>query len=67
MNVKKAYQLDVSKIKTLNDVKVILDKLSLTTYQESPDWAVLSKYFTTEIEIPEMPLAPAAPQEAAGG
>jgi hypothetical protein len=51
MNVQKAYQLDPSTIETLEDVKVILDKLNLTTYPEGDDWEVLKKYFTIEAEV----------------
>lgn len=52
MNVRKGYQLNVDTIETLDDVKVIFDKLNLTTYPEGDDWDVLQKYFTTEIYIP---------------
>lgn len=52
MNVKKGYRLNVDTIESLDDVKVIFDKLNLTTYPEGEDWEVLQKYFTTEIDIP---------------
>ena len=54
MNVRKAYQLNVDTIETLDDVKVILNGLNLTTYPEGDDWSTLEKYFTTEIEIPQL-------------
>lgn len=54
MNVRKAYQLNVDTIDTLDDVKVILNGLNLTTYPEGDDWSTLEKYFTTEIEIPQL-------------
>lgn len=50
MNVRTSYQLNVDTIESLDDVKVILDKLNLTTYAEGDDWVVLQKYFTTEIQ-----------------
>lgn len=66
MNTRTGYQLNVETIESLDDVKVILDKLNLTTYAEGEDWEVLQKYFTTEIQIPvlsppggEMQLTPA--------
>jgi hypothetical protein len=52
MNTRKGYQLNVDTLETLDDVKVILDGLNLTTYPEGDDWEKLKKYFTTEIEIP---------------
>lgn len=52
MNVRKGYQLNVETIQTLDDVKVILDGLNLTTYPEGEEWPKLQKYFTTEIDIP---------------
>jgi hypothetical protein len=56
MNVRKGYQLDVSTLETLEDVKVILNGLNLTTYPDGDDWEELKKYFTTEIDIPvELP------------
>lgn len=54
MNVRKGYQLNVDTIETLDDVKVILNGLNLTTYPEGEEWPVLKKYFTTEIEIPQL-------------
>ncbi len=51
MNVQKAYQLDPGTIESLEDVKVILDKLNLTTYPEGGDWEVLQQYFTIETEV----------------
>lgn len=54
MNVKKGYQLNVDTIESLDDVKVILNGLNLTTYPEGEEWPVLKKYFTTEIEIPQL-------------
>jgi len=50
MNIRTSYQLNVDTIESLDDVKVILDKLNLTTYAEGEDWVVLQKYFTTEIQ-----------------
>lgn len=50
MNIRTSYQLNVDTIESLDDVKVILDKLNLTTYAEGDDWVVLQKYFTTEIQ-----------------
>ena len=50
MNISTSYQLNVDTIESLDDVKVILDKLNLTTYAEGEDWVVLQKYFTTEIQ-----------------
>ena len=50
MNISTSYQLNVDTIESLDDVKVILDKLNLTTYAEGDDWVVLQKYFTTEIQ-----------------
>jgi len=52
MNVRKGYQLNVDTIESLEDVKVLLHHLNLTTYPEGDDWPVLKKYFTTEIDIP---------------
>jgi hypothetical protein len=52
MNTRKGYQLNVDTLETLDDVKVILDGLNLTTYPEGDDWEKLKTYFTTEIEIP---------------
>jgi hypothetical protein len=52
MNVRKGYQLNIDTIQTLDDVKVILDGLNLTTYPEGEEWPTLQKYFTTEIDIP---------------
>ena len=37
MNVRTGYQLNVDTIETLDDVKIILDKLNLTTYSEGGD------------------------------
>lgn len=54
MNVRKGYQLNVDTIETLDDVKVILNGLNLTTYPEGEEWPILKKYFTTEIEIPQL-------------
>lgn len=54
MNVRKGYQLNVDTIETLDDVKVILNGLNLTTYPEGEEWPVLKKFFTTEIEIPQL-------------
>jgi hypothetical protein len=51
MNVQKAYQLDPGTIESLEDVKVILDKLNLTTYPEGDDWDLLQQYFTIETEV----------------
>jgi len=56
MNVRTSYQLNVDTIESLDDVKVILDKLNLTTYAEGEDWGVLHKYFTTEIQTPGLSL-----------
>ena len=56
MNIRTSYQLNVDTIESLDDVKVILDKLNLTTYAEGDDWAVLQKYFTTEIQTPGLTL-----------
>jgi hypothetical protein len=50
MNISTSYQLNVDTIESLDDVKVILDKLNLTTYAEGDDWVVLQKYFTTEVQ-----------------
>ena len=52
MNVRKGYRLNIDTIESLDDVKVILDKLNLTTYPEGEDWVVLQKYFTTEFDVP---------------
>ncbi len=52
MNVRKGYQLNVDTIQSLDDVKVILDGLNLTTYPEGEEWPTLQKYFTKEIDIP---------------
>jgi len=49
---KKAFRLDVSTIETLDDVKMILEHLSLTTEEGLPGWDDLKKYFTKEIQIP---------------
>lgn len=57
MNVRTGYQLNVDTIETLDDVKVILDGLNLTTYPEGDEWPTLQKYFTTEIEIPQILLS----------
>lgn len=54
MNVRKGYQLNTDTIQTLDDVKVILNGLNLTTYPEGEEWPTLKKYFTTEIEIPQL-------------
>ncbi len=54
MNVRKGYQLNVDTIETLDDVKVILNGLNLTTYPEGEEWPILKKYFTTEIDIPQL-------------
>lgn len=54
MNVSKAYQLNVDTIESLDDVKVILNGLNLTTYAEGEEWKTLKKYFTTEITIPQL-------------
>lgn len=54
MNVRKGYQLNVDTIQTLDDVKVILNGLNLTTYPEGEEWPTLQKYFTTEIETPQL-------------
>jgi hypothetical protein len=56
MNVRTGYQLNVDTIETLDDVKIILDKLNLTTYPEGGDWEILQKYFTTEIQTPALTL-----------
>jgi len=56
MNVRTGYQLNVDTIETLDDVKIILDKLNLTTYSEGGDWEILQKYFTTEIQTPALTL-----------
>ena len=56
MNIRTSYQLNVDTIESLDDVKVILDKLNLTTYAEGDDWVVLQKYFTTEIQTPGLTL-----------
>jgi hypothetical protein len=45
----KAYKLNVNTIKSLSDVKVILDGLNLITYSNLKDFEVLKKYFTEEI------------------
>jgi hypothetical protein len=55
MNVRTGYQLNVDTIESLDDVKIILDKLNLTTYPEGGDWEVLQKYFTTEVQTPTVP------------
>lgn len=52
MNVRKGYRLNVDTLETLDDVKVILHGLNLTTYPEGEEWPTLQKYFTTEIDIP---------------
>jgi len=54
MNVQEAWQLDVATIETLDDVKIILDGLNLTTYSDTPGWDVIKKYFTKRIEIPQV-------------
>lgn len=54
MNVRKGYQLDIDTIQTLDDVKVILKGLNLTTYPEGEDWPTLQKYFTVEIDVPAL-------------
>jgi hypothetical protein len=56
MNIRTSYQLNVDTIESLDDVKVILDKLNLTTYAEGEDWELLQKYFTTEIQTPGLSL-----------
>lgn len=56
MNVRTGYQLNVDTIESLDDVKIILDKLNLTTYAEGEDWGLLQKYFTTEIQTPDLTL-----------
>jgi hypothetical protein len=55
MTTRTGYQLNVDTLETFEDVKVILDGLNLTTYPDGDDWEVLQKYFTTEIEIPQLP------------
>lgn len=60
-NKKVAYELDPNTIETLEDVKVILDKLNLTTYPEGDDWKVLKKYFTREVEVQKALVPQAAP------
>lgn len=54
MNVQEAWQLDVSTLETLDDVKVILDGLNLTTYADAPGWENIKKYFKQRIEIPQV-------------
>ena len=49
MEQPKAYRLNVDTIKTLKDVKVILDGLNLITYSNMKDFESLQKYFTDEI------------------
>jgi hypothetical protein len=49
MEQPKAYGLNVNTIKTLSDVKVILDGLNLITYSNMKDFDKLKKYFTEEI------------------
>lgn len=56
MNVRTGYQLNVDTIESLDDVKIILDKLSLITYPEGEDWEILQKYFTIEIQTPDLTL-----------
>lgn len=55
MATRTGYQLNVDTLETIDDIKVILNGLNLTTYPEGDDWEVLKKYFTTEIEIPQLP------------
>lgn len=54
MNIRKGYQLNVDTIESIEDVKVIFNGLNLTTYPEGDDWPLLQKYFTTEIDIPQV-------------
>lgn len=56
MIFKKAFRLDVDTIESLDDVKVILEHLNLTTEEGLPGFEDLKKYFTKEIQIPlELP------------
>jgi hypothetical protein len=41
------YRLNVDTIESLDDVKVILHELYLTTNNRKKAWPVLKKYFTT--------------------
>jgi len=50
METPKAYKLNIDTIKTLKDIKVILDGLGLVTYSNLKDFQILKKYFTEEIE-----------------
>lgn len=54
MNIRKGYQLNVDTIESIEDVKAIFNGLNLTTYPEGDDWPILQKYFTIEIDIPQV-------------
>ena len=54
MNVRKGYQLNVDTIESIDDLKIILDSLHLTTYPEGDEWHGLQKYFTTEVDVPQL-------------